>query len=118
MWNETGAPRREGMTRSIRSLAAAMSPSCVAAVSTAWNTPSMLSAASVSKRARATLVKVIEPIGYVHIEISVRPDSPLQPAHVRQGLPRERDRAPAHQARHPWTNGQAERMNRTIKDAT
>ena len=45
------------MTRSIRSLAAAMSPSCVAAVSTAWNTASMLSAASVSKRARAALVK-------------------------------------------------------------
>src|SRR3954449_6642208 len=52
MWNDTGAPRREGMTRSIRSLAGAMSPSCVAAVSTAWNTASMLSAASASKRAR------------------------------------------------------------------
>src|SRR3954453_7834874 len=58
MWNETGAPRREGMTRSIRSLAAAMSPSCVAAASTAWNTASMLPAASVSKRARAALVSV------------------------------------------------------------
>ena len=33
----------------------------VAAVSTAWNTASMLSAASVSKRARAALVKVMEP---------------------------------------------------------
>jgi len=48
------------MTLSIRSFAAAMSPSCVAAVSTAWNTESMLSAVSVSKRARAALVKVLE----------------------------------------------------------
>ena len=46
--------------RSIKSLAAVMSPSCVAAVSTAWKTASMLSAASVSKRARAALVKVME----------------------------------------------------------
>ena len=38
----------------------AISPSCVAAVSTAWNTASMLSAASVSKRARAALVKVMK----------------------------------------------------------
>src|SRR4051794_5458922 len=59
MWNDTGAPRREGMRRSIKSLAAAMSPSCVAAVSTAWNTASMLPAASVSKRARAALVSVM-----------------------------------------------------------
>ena len=39
-----------------------MSPSCVAAVSTAWNTASMLSEESVSKRARAALVKVMESI--------------------------------------------------------
>ncbi len=30
----------------------------------------------------------------------------------------ERHRAPAHQPNHRWTNGQVERMNRTIKEAT
>ena len=38
--------------------------------------------------------------------------------HVRHALPRERHRAPLHQVNHPWINGQVERTNRTIKDAT
>ena len=30
----------------------------------------------------------------------------------------QRCRSPPHQPNHPWTNGQVERMNRTIQDAT
>src|SRR5215203_10927 len=42
---------------------------------------------------------------------------PARP-YVRSRLPRARHRAPAHQTPPSLANGQAERMNRTIKDAT
>ena len=38
--------------------------------------------------------------------------------HILSRLHRPWHRAQAHQALRAWTNGQAERMNRTIKDAT
>ncbi|CCV13886.1 hypothetical protein MESS4_600005 [Mesorhizobium sp. STM 4661] len=39
-------------------------------------------------------------------------------AHLRICLRRERHRGPTSKAKHHWTNGQVERMYRTIKDAT
>ena len=47
-----------------------------------------------------------------------RPQAALPGSCLRTRLRPERYRAPADQARHPWTNGQVERMNRTIKEAT
>ena len=33
-------------------------------------------------------------------------------------MPGEQDRSPTDKVTHPWTNGQAKRMNRTLKQAT
>ena len=46
------------------------------------------------------------------------PDRAVFDAHVRHALPRERNRTSLTKIKHPWTNGQVERMNRTIKEAT
>jgi len=83
-----------------------------------------------SKRGRfAETVLGLDPrICYVRMPTTARPcrsaEEPLRPdgtmarPHVRPGLPRAWHQHRLTKPYHPWTNGQAEQMNRTIRDAT
>ena len=113
-------PPRASSTSMSPSIARANSPSCRSVRKTGRTS------------AAAFLTALIEAVPYkIHtvltdngIQFTFPPairrwsDGALRDAHVRHALPGERHRAPAYQGEAPWTNGQVERMNRTIKEAT
>jgi transposase InsO family protein len=73
--------------------------------------------AAVPYKIHTVLTDNVDPVHFP-AALRGRPDSKIRDTYVRYALPGEWNRTWLTKVKHPWTNGQVERMNRTIKEAT